>query len=272
MATTTAAAAEFQDGGKPVAQPYYLVDANGNPISSTGLPLPVNVTAGSISAENPSVSATGAAVPADATYIGGVNGGNLLGIALDSGGRQYVVQTVGGNPLSATNPEPNISNIQQLIMNGQGFSVSTGKQSAGVNAAAQFLVANTGAKNVLIYSILLAYTNAANMHQVQLITATDANITGGTGHATPTAQNNEQGSATTPQAATVFTYCTAIANSGVATGNPLSAPVIALNVTYEVLTNGQFILVPPAAAGGVGIYLQTTAAGQFSITVKWVEF
>jgi hypothetical protein len=35
MATTTASAAEFQNGGKPVAQPVYLVDVNGNPISST---------------------------------------------------------------------------------------------------------------------------------------------------------------------------------------------------------------------------------------------
>lgn len=35
MSATAANAAEFQDGGKPVAQPFYLVDVNGNPISST---------------------------------------------------------------------------------------------------------------------------------------------------------------------------------------------------------------------------------------------
>lgn len=32
---TTAPTAEFQDGGKPVAGPCYLVDSNGNPIGST---------------------------------------------------------------------------------------------------------------------------------------------------------------------------------------------------------------------------------------------
>src|SRR5579863_10484628 len=108
MSATAANTAEFQNAGKPVAQPFYLVDAAGNPISSSlGAPLPVNVTAGSISAENPSVSAAGAAVPGDATYIGGLNGGNLVPLLLDSSGRQYVIQTLGGNPLSATNPEPN---------------------------------------------------------------------------------------------------------------------------------------------------------------------
>lgn len=32
---TTAPGAEFQSAGKPVAQPFYLVDSNGNPITST---------------------------------------------------------------------------------------------------------------------------------------------------------------------------------------------------------------------------------------------
>lgn len=36
MSTTMAASAEFQDGGKPVAQPVYTVDVNGNPVSPAG--------------------------------------------------------------------------------------------------------------------------------------------------------------------------------------------------------------------------------------------
>lgn len=181
-------------------------------------------------------------------------------------------QTLGGNALSATNPEPNISNIQQLILNGQSFVAATGKQSAGVNAAAQFLIANSGSKNILIYSIQIGYTNAAQMHQVQLITATDANITTGTGHTVVTPQNLDQGSVTTSEAAESFTYCTAIANSGVATGQPLADPNVPLNQTVEVLTNGQFVYIPPSTAGGIAVYMQTTAAGQFSIAVKWCEF
>jgi hypothetical protein len=36
MSATTANPAEFQDGGKPVAQPVYQVDINGNPVSPAG--------------------------------------------------------------------------------------------------------------------------------------------------------------------------------------------------------------------------------------------
>lgn len=36
-APQTAPAAEFQDGGKPVARPFYAVDANGNPTGNLSL-------------------------------------------------------------------------------------------------------------------------------------------------------------------------------------------------------------------------------------------
>jgi hypothetical protein len=46
-APTTAPNAEFQSAGKPVAQPFYLVDVNGNPITSTnGASIPVSLSAG----------------------------------------------------------------------------------------------------------------------------------------------------------------------------------------------------------------------------------
>lgn len=190
-------------------------------------------------------------------------------LLLDSAGRLNVNQNIAGSVLSATNAEPNISNLQQLLLNGQAFTASTGVITPGANAAAQLYVPNTGAKNILIYSLQLMYTNAANPHQVQLITATDANITTGTGHTAPTPQNN----ALAATAATaVFTYCTAIANAGVATGNPIAGPNVALNATVETFTNGRWQLIPPATAGGIGIYMKTTAAGSFSITISWVEF
>lgn len=49
-------------------------DASGN--------LNVNVTAGTLTVLNPSVSPTGAAVPADATYVGVKSGANLVGLVL----------------------------------------------------------------------------------------------------------------------------------------------------------------------------------------------
>lgn len=56
-------------------------------IASDQSPIPIS---GSITATNPSVGATGATIPADATYMGGLNGGNLVGVIVDSSGRPIV--------------------------------------------------------------------------------------------------------------------------------------------------------------------------------------
>lgn len=53
-----------------------------------GVPIPIS---GTITATNPSVSATGATVPADATYIGVNNAGNLTGLLGDSSSRAVIV-------------------------------------------------------------------------------------------------------------------------------------------------------------------------------------
>ncbi len=64
---------------------YYVLEAD----PTTG-GLLVNVVAGTITATNPSLGPTGAAVPADGTYVGLNNGGNLIGAIGDSSGRQIV--------------------------------------------------------------------------------------------------------------------------------------------------------------------------------------
>lgn len=46
-----------------------------------------------VSAANPSVGATGTTIPADATYVGGLNGGNLVGIKVESDGTVDVSAT-----------------------------------------------------------------------------------------------------------------------------------------------------------------------------------
>jgi hypothetical protein len=55
-------------------------DGSGNPITSTSGALDINIASGSITASNPSVAATGAAVPAQATYSGMNVSGNLTGL------------------------------------------------------------------------------------------------------------------------------------------------------------------------------------------------
>lgn len=55
--STTANAAEFQSAGKPTAEPVYLVDANGNPISSTNaLNVNASFSASSVAINDPTVT------------------------------------------------------------------------------------------------------------------------------------------------------------------------------------------------------------------------
>lgn len=61
----------------------------------------INVS-GTISASNPSVSATGAAVPASATYLGANKSGNITGLALDGSGNLNV--NVQAGTITASNP------------------------------------------------------------------------------------------------------------------------------------------------------------------------
>lgn len=79
------------------------------------------------SSANASVGVTGAAVPADATYIGGYNGGVLQALELDSSGRLVLVPNtsiniaqVGGSAPSNTNP------LQTQYVSQSGYVAASG--------------------------------------------------------------------------------------------------------------------------------------------------
>src|SRR5579872_2360127 len=61
----------------------------------------------------------------------------VLGAALSASNPLFVAQSQNGAVLADTNPEINISNIQQMILNGKGFSCSTGKITAAANQAVE---------------------------------------------------------------------------------------------------------------------------------------
>ncbi len=81
---------------------------------------------GSISATNPSVSATGAAVPASATYLGGINGGNLVGVSVDSGGR--LILGAGTQVIGALTANQSVNQAQVA---GTTTSINAGTADAG---------------------------------------------------------------------------------------------------------------------------------------------
>lgn len=97
-----------------------------------GVPVPVS---GTVTATNPSVGATGANVPADATYAGGINGsGKLTGIAVDSSGNQIVVgDGVAGTPAGGVTSIQGVSGGTPVPISG---SISATNPSVGATGSA----------------------------------------------------------------------------------------------------------------------------------------
>jgi hypothetical protein len=190
-------------------------------------------------------------------------------VLVDASGRLQQVQILGSSVLSATNPEPNISNIQQMILSGQGYSATTGKVASAANMAGQFWVPNTSAKNVLIWSVRTSYSNANQTEQLQYLTTQDATLTGaGSVNDSANFLNLKGGGGAAASGATL------IHNGGIgsATGTPLDFFDTPLTGGIELLAPGMFILIPAGTAGGIAVYSVTTAAGSWSFTVRFCEY
>jgi hypothetical protein len=210
---------------------------------------------------------TGYINPDGSALVGAVmTTGRGQALAIDAQGNLQVSQQVGGSPISMGNPEINIDQIRSYILAGQGFSGTTGKVTAGVSGSAQLFSAANATKNLLIYSIRMSYSNATQIGLVQLITAQDANMT------TLAAMTNFKVGGPAPAATTSMTYTSA--NAGGVTGTAFDTiSTVAQNET-EVMQPMNCILVPAglASGGGVAVYLATTAAGNFTVNFKWIEF
>ena len=110
-----------------------------------GVPVPVS---GTVTATNPSVGATGANVPADATYTGGINGsGKLTGIAVDSSGNQIVVgDGVAGTPAGGVTSIQGVSGGTPVPISGSitATNPSVGATGSSVPSDATFIGALNG--------------------------------------------------------------------------------------------------------------------------------
>lgn len=202
-------------------------------------------------------------VAAQPVVLVDVNGNPLV----SSSNPLAVSQIVNGAPISATNPEINIANFQAMILSGQAFNATTGKVAAAANMAGQVFFPGTNPKNILIWSIRMTYTNANQPASLQAITAADSNISGA-GSAAMTVSNLMEsggGSGASP---------TANYNGGIASasGTALDVTNVQNSTTAEFLSNGGFIYLAKQTAGGIAIYVPTTAAGSWAMTVRWVEF
>ena len=160
-----------------------------------------------------------------------------------------------------------LTNIQRLILAGQGFSVSTGKVTAAANMAGQFWVPSSSTKNVLIWSVRNGYSNANQSAQLAYITAQDTNITAGTNDSA-NVLNLKAGGPAPISGMTLFHAGGVVGPSG----TPLDFVPTPFTADTEYLSPGMFILIPAGVAAGLAIYQVTTAAGGWSFTVRFVEF
>ncbi len=192
----------------------------------------------------------------------------VLGATLSASNPLFVAQSQNGAVLSDTNPEVNISNIQQMILGGKAFNCSTGLVTAAANQAAEWFADGTQTKNVLIWSVRVMYSNASQISQLQYITAKDATLTGaGVTHDIGNAINLKAGGAA-PQSGVTMDHNVAATPTGTALDEVLTPST----QVFEMLSPGMFIYIPALQAGGIAVYTATTASGKWSVTVRWVEF
>lgn len=193
------------------------------------------------------------------------------GLALDSYGALKVAQMLSGAALSDINPEINISNIQQMILNGKAFSCCTGQQGGTANAAASFFVPSSSTKNVLIWSVRVMYSNTSQLNDFRWLTADDSNITAGTSVASNVLNMKAGGPA--PASGFAMHWALGVTAPAISASTlPLDETLNPANSSAELLSAGMFLLIPAGTAAGIAIYTAITTTGKWTVTVRWVEF
>jgi hypothetical protein len=204
---------------------------------------------------------TGYINPDGSALSGGLLPTNMgQALSLDANGNLKVVgENAAGLPVITEDA------IRAYITAGQGFNATTGKVTvSNANQAVSFFSPANNTKNVLLYAMVIVYSNANGIiHDVRLASV-DPNY--------PNALSllNMKQAAGAASSAVNATYSTAtMAASG---ANLLAAPLTGQNLSAQVFENGAALLFPAGTANGVIAFLGNTASGIFSVTFCWVEF
>lgn len=160
---TASTTSTVQGPGTAGAQSGGVLTVQGDP---AGTPIPVS---GTITASNASIGATGATIPASATYVGGVNGGNLIGLNADSSGR--IIQVGAG---IAGTPAGGVVSVQG-VASGTAVPISAASLPLPTGAATAALQPSLGT----------AGTASANVITVQGITSMTPLLVNGSGSTQP---------------------------------------------------------------------------------------
>lgn len=194
--------------------------------------------------------------------IGALNPSNV-GVALNLDAVGNLKVTPGGNAVS--NPAITEDQLRAWIVNGQGYSASTGivNSAAGTNnyPLSVFNPSNSG-KSILLYSIQVANGSGGMTAFLQLVTSNPA-------FANQIAPiNMKAGGPTSALPAAAITAATT--NQAIAA--PYEHVVTLASTTLELLTNGAALLLPNGSNNGLVVYAQTYGVGINALLARWIEF
>ncbi len=166
---------------------------------------------------------------------------------------------VNGTVHSLNNPVITEDQIRAWIANGQGFTATTGKLTAGSAITGGLSVFNPNASGKTLVIISLSYIIGNNSFNQLNLTTSDPTL--GT---TVSATNNKAGSGTTSVAA-----CSS-ANTNVTAAGTLNMSIgSASNVFTQAFANGNLLYIPPN--NGVAFYSNLSGTNSWAVTFTWVE-
>lgn len=166
---------------------------------------------------------------------------------------------VNGTALSVNNPVITEDQFRAWIMNGQGFTATTGKLTSGsaITGGISVFNPNASGKTLIIFS--LSYVIGNNSFNQLNLTASDPAL--GTA---VTVSNNKAGSTTAS-----VTACS-LANTTVTPAGTLNMSIGSASNTFtQAFTNGNALIVP--SNNGIAFYSNLSSTNSWAVTLTWVE-
>lgn len=166
---------------------------------------------------------------------------------------------VNGVAHSLNNPVITEDQLRAWIANGQGFTATTGKLTAGGAITGGLSIFNPNASGKTLIIISLSYIIGNNSFNQLNLTTSDPAL--GT---TVSPTNNKAGSGTTS-----VTSCSS-ANTNVTPAGTLNMSIGSASNTFtQTFTNGNVLSIPPN--NGVTFYSNLSGANSWAVTFTWVE-
>jgi hypothetical protein len=182
-------------------------------------------------------------------------------ISTDGSGRLQTANYIGGSAVGRDNPYPSADQIRLWIANGQGFGVTSGKQTAAgaITAGFSLFNPNGSGKNIILFSLkwMVGNTSFTPLY----IISTD--VAGWTS-LTASIFNRKAGSGTASIATSNYnnTNVTPAGNQADITGS-------ASNAGAQQLQDGDAIYIPPNQ--GIALHPSLTSANSWFVAAAWVE-